>query len=216
MNLQRWRTLLSRLGLRQDDAARDALVAAYHEPHRHYHTADHINACLCFLDEAAGRMKNPEIVEIALWYHDAVFDPRAADNEERSAIWAESFLSAHGAAPDLSTQVYRLIMATRHAVADNAASDTAPSDAAPSDADRAWMIDIDLAVLGGDPVTYDRFENAIRQEYAWVDDAIFCEKRAALLRSFLDRPRLYATDYFFTRFEKSARLNLERALCALT
>lgn len=202
MQLQRWKNLLSRLEIRQNDDIWLALIAAYSEQHRSYHTAAHIQDCLNLLDWAAPQIASPDIIEIALWFHDAVYDPHAHDNEEQSAGWAESFLADHGASFALSRQVHALIMATRHTVL-------------PKKQDAIWMVDIDLSILGSEAEAYDGFEAAIRHEYNWVAEDIFRRKRASILRAFLERPRLYTTDTFHERFEKPARSNLERALNTL-
>ena len=199
MQLQRWKNLLSRLEIRQNDDIWLALVAAYSEQHRAYHTATHIQDCLSLLDWVSPQVASPDIIEIALWFHDAVYDPHAHDNEEQSAGWAESFLADHGAPFALSRQVHALIMATRHT-------------AKPVKEDANWMVDIDLSILGSKPEAYDGFETAIRHEYNWVEEDVFQQKRARILRSFLERPRLYSTDPFHERFEKAARSNLERTL----
>src|SRR6185436_5536891 len=87
-----------------------ALSARYAEPHRAYHTIDHIAHCLEELDEVRGLAADPVAVEMALWYHDAVYDPRAKDNESRSADLARRAGAALGLAPERGERVARLIL----------------------------------------------------------------------------------------------------------
>jgi predicted metal-dependent HD superfamily phosphohydrolase len=202
----RWRALWQRLGgLGTGDAYFAQLVQAYEQPWRAYHTTAHLANCLSEFDSVRALLASPDLVEAALWFHDAVYDPRASDNEAQSAAWAASVLAASGLDNASIERVSTLILATRHV-------------AEPSDADslyrpdRGYLADIDLAILGAPPPAFAEYEKQIRQEYAWVPLATFCLKRAQLLETFLDRPRLYATDYFHTRYAEQARRNLQASI----
>lgn len=183
-----------------EGSSRDALVClrdAYAEEHRVYHDARHISACLALLDDPAIRA-TPE-VEAAIWFHDAVYDTHANDNEERSAVLAEELL--RGVAKERVARIASYILATKHHDAE--------------DHGARLVLDIDLSILGTDPETYDRFETEIRREYAWVDEPLFAAGRAAVLRRFLDRPQIYATALFRERYEQQARENLTRRVATL-
>ena len=190
---------MSALGLGACRATFEALIAAYSEAHRHYHGAHHIAACLALLDEVRDLAERPAEVELALWFHDAVYKTRAFDNEARSADWAERFLAEAGAAPAAAARVRAHILATRHA-------------AEPAAGDTALTVDIDLSILGRPPADFDAFDRAIREEYAWVPGFLYRRKRAEVLQGFLDRPAIYVTPALFQRFEAPARENLQRAL----
>lgn len=202
MNFGRWQSLMSRLGMAEHREVFESLRAAYAEAHRFYHTVEHISSCLELLDGAAGLTGSPEEVELALWFHDAVYDPRAQDNEEKSAQWASEFLARAGAAEDRRARVHGHIMATEH-------------HAVPGDPDAALVVDIDLAILGSLPDAYQAFEANIRREYQWVPRPLYCRKRREVLNSFLARPRIYATDHFHDLRETAARRNLRAAIEAL-
>jgi len=180
-----------------------ALRAAHDEPHRAYHGARHVAACLHHLDRPEVRALATRIHEVdaAIWFHDAVYDTRASDNEARSAAMAEEALGRGGVDPAVVARIARLVLATR--------------DHASYDADSALVIDVDLSILGEAPEIYARFEEEIRQEYAWVDAPLYVAGRAAVLRRFLDRPAIYATSYFRERLDARARDNLRAALVAL-
>lgn len=202
-NIDRWNALWQRLGLTPPSSLWAALAARYAEPHRAYHTLDHLAFCFGDYDRVARQIQEPVALEFALWFHDAVYDTHRPNNELRSAEWALHALTEGGVAPDLSRRVYELILATRH-------------NTPPPDPDAAYLVDIDLAILGQPPVRFDEYDANIRQEYEWVPESEFCSKRAAILRSFLARERIYQTDPFFGRYEVQARQNLARAIGRLS
>ena len=180
----------------------ERLAAAYAEPHRHYHTAAHLAACLDELDGARDLATLPHEVEAALWFHDAVYDTKAADNEERSADWAGEFLGRAGAMREVRERVRDHIMATRHA-------------GEPALRDSMLVVDIDLSILGQPPAVYDEFEGNVREEYRWVPGPLYRRRRREILQSFLEREHVYALPRFRERYEAQARSNLGRAISAL-
>lgn len=184
------------------DADRRALEARWREPHRHYHTIQHLDECLALLDSVRGEAVRPEEVEAALWLHDAVYDPPAADNEERSAALAAELLAAGGVEGEVIARVRTMILATRH-------------DATPPPGDAALVCDIDLAILGADQARFDEYERQVRDEFAWVPDPIFRARRLEILRTLMARPQLFATPSLRARFEERARANLTRSIAQL-
>ncbi|MGL6291666.1 MAG: HD domain-containing protein [Silanimonas sp.] len=174
------------------------LVAAWSEPQRHYHTLQHLTECLAHVDAALALARAPGEVEIALWFHDVVYDPKAKDNERRSADWAARELAAAGVAPASVARVVALVMATCH-------------DAQPVDADQRLLVDIDLAILGTSPERFAEYDEQIRAEYAWVPGFVYRFKRRQVLRGFLERVPLFQTAHFRERLETPARLNLAAA-----
>ena len=178
-----------------DRLGRD-LLERWREPHRHYHTVEHLAAMLAIVGERPA-------VELAAWFHDAVYDPRAGDNEEASAALAERELGAAGAPPAHVAEVARLVRLT------------ATHDPAPGDRGGALLCDADLAILAADPARYDAYAAAVRQEYAHVPEDAFRAGRAAVLRRLLDRDALYLTVPERARWEAAARANVARELSAL-
>lgn len=199
MERHRWLRLMGRLGLPPNRDEYNRLVLAYTAVDRHYHSAAHIAHCLVELDAAAPHIPDPDPIELALWFHDAVYDSHSATNEADSAHWVADFLTDCQADPALTDEVVGLILSTRHQ----------PSELTEP---QQWMVDIDLSSLGAEPEQWAADDRAIRREYAWVPEAIFREKRAAILRAFLERSALYATDYFREKYEAQARLNLASAI----
>lgn len=202
MNLARWQRPWTALGARGNEALRAELLARHAEPHRAYHTGQHLAECLALFDEFRALAERPAEVEIALWFHDAVYDVHRHDNEAMSADWARTALRDAGAAPDVAGRVAALVLATRHSVA-------------PATADEQLLVDIDLAILGAAPARFAEYEAQIRVEYGFVPPAVFREKRGAILAGFLARPVLYGTAALRERLEPQARLNLQAAIAAL-
>ncbi len=180
-------------------AAFDELTARHSEPHRRYHTLQHLEECLARLDALAPPVEHRGEVELALWFHDAVHDTGAADNEARSAELAATHLRAAGLPAESIDRVRALILATRH-------------DAIPDDADARVVADVDLGILGEAPARFDEYERQVREEHSHVPDAVYGEERRKLLEGFLARPSVYATQPFRERFEARARENLRRAI----
>jgi len=195
-----WAELWRRLNARGDaDAVFAELAAHYAESHRAYHNLAHIADCLEQFAPAHALAGNAAAVELALWYHDVIYDPRARDNEERSAEVAVHAADKMGLAKDFAEAVRTLILATKkHDVS------LAP--------DAAVMVDVDLSILGRAPQRFDEYERQIRQEYAWVPDDTFAAGRAAVLESFLLRPAIYATEFFRSQYEHQARANMARSV----
>ena len=199
---ERWSVAWRLLGARPPEGLLAALIARYSEPHRFYHTLRHLDECFTALAPAAHLARHLGEVELALWFHDAVYDTRAADNEERSARSAEDALLAAGAGRDVASRVRGLVLSTKH-------------EALPDEGDARLLVDVDLSVLGAPEERFAEYERQVRQEYDWVPDAPFRRARARVLESFLQRSSIYGTDWFAERLEARARENLRRSRRAL-
>lgn len=194
-----WQETAARVGLTRPEAAIfQGLCRRYSEPGRAYHNLDHIAAMLETVSEFRSAVQDDVAVLLAVWFHDAVYDSRRGDNEEQSAALALSSLA--GAAPGLLPAVERLILATK------------THQAPPDDADCQLMLDADLVILGSRADDYDRYTQAIREEYAWVPEADYRAGRRRVLESFLSRECLYHTASLFEQYEQAARANLRREI----
>jgi predicted metal-dependent HD superfamily phosphohydrolase len=203
--LVRWQVLAADLTLapgHQGVARR--VMAAYGEPHRHYHTKAHLAAVLTVLDQLwSGGGSAPASSRAAAWFHDVVYDTHRDDNEEASARLAATELGNVGAASQTIRAIELLILATKtHRLAG-----VVPG--------AGELLDADLAILGAPADRYDLYADAIRQEYGHLDDESFRSGRAAVLATLLERPQLFFTEPGRRRFEAGARANLERELAAL-
>lgn len=175
----------------------------YGEPHRRYHTRAHLAAVLDLVDELAGHAEDPDAVRIAAWFHDAVYDPERADNEERSARLAARMLADTDLPEAVVARVVRLVELT---------ATHAPEE---DDRDGQVLCDADLAVLGAEPEQYAAYAAAVREEYAFVPDAFFRAGRAEVLNGLLALPRLFHTPAARERFEERARGNMRTELLLL-
>lgn len=196
----RWTRLWRRLGARGTGLSTfTGLVAAYAEPARAYHTAEHIRDCLSQFDLSSNTAQRADEVEAAIWFHDAVYLPAGSDNEDRSADLARTALAGSGVPPEVTGIIAGLILATRHLTV-------------PSEPDAALLCDIDLSIFGSPPGVFDEFERRIRREYAWVPESVYRSARSEILQGFLGRRFIYQTGYFRDRYEAPARANLQRVL----
>lgn len=181
----------------------DKLVEAYTAPDRFYHNLTHIEDCLFLLDQTRSLAIHPEEVALAIWFHDAIYDPRRNDNEERSAEWAETVIQQVGLPDEIAGRITRAILATRHNVE-------------VTDSDAQLMVDVDLSILGREQEVFWQYEENIRKEYAWVPDSLFKPKRVEVLSGFLERPNIYHHQEYRARFEDPARDNLRQAITRLS
>jgi predicted metal-dependent HD superfamily phosphohydrolase len=163
----------------------------------------HLEECCEQFGRARSLAVDPGAVQLALWFHDAIYDTRRPDNEQESAAWAVRVLTGVGAPTPLQDSVSGMILATKH-------------HATPDSPDAALTVDIDLSILGAPQPRFDEYEAQVRHEYSWVPEAAFRGARAKILREFLARSRIYSTDFFYDRFEVPARANLQRSLVRLS
>ncbi|TSD60758.1 N-methyl-D-aspartate receptor NMDAR2C subunit [Variovorax sp. KBS0712] len=184
-----------------DDVLRQQLQRRYGEPQRHYHTMQHLGECLAWFDREQALAEHPGEVALALWFHDAIYDVHAHDNEARSADWARQALQAAGASDASAERVHALVMATRH-------------DAVPEGRDAELLIDTDLSILGAERARFDEYERQVHAEYGFVPEEIRLPRRRAILQRFLDRPAIYATPRMHALLEARARENLQRSIAA--
>lgn len=180
---------------------RDVLLR-YSEPHRHYHTQQHLAECFEKVQDIISLAAHPAEVLVGLWFHDAIYDTQRHDNEQRSADWARSAARELGARAESAERIHELIMFTRHS-------------AEPTGVDAQVLVDADLSILGAQPARFQEYETQVRSEYAWVPEAVFRSTRARILKEFLGRPRLYCTACFRERYEDQARRNLQHSLESL-
>lgn len=187
----------------------DALLARLREPHRRYHTAVHVVWVLRHLHHlveaeahlTAGNQLDLAALRLAALYHDAVYDPRRADNEAVSARLAAHAATELGWPAERCEVVHQLVLAT--------------AGHSPADAAQALLVDADLAVLGAAPGDYTAYVNGVRAEYAHVDPESWRTGRTAVLQRFLAEPSVFTTETMRTEREARARANMTAELAAL-
>lgn len=195
-----WARVWEALGVR--DASRETyeeVLRYYGEPHRAYHNLQHLKECLQVRRYINAACQASAEVELALWFHDAIYDPLRSDNELRSAQWLDDVARDSGLDDETRRRLYDLVMVTRH-------------DGAPATADEAVLVDTDLAILGASFERFEEYDQQIRREYQFVPLPVYRQKRRQVLEGFLARGRIYTTAAYFDAFEQQARANLARAI----
>ncbi|GHA32562.1 hypothetical protein ACFFLZ_05165 [Photobacterium aphoticum] len=196
------------------------MVNHYQEAHRHYHTLDHVIACLDQLDALIDRSsdddsshyrKHDREMALALWFHDVIYDPRRQDNEAQSAdvavTWLQRLNEPDATLKAVKTYILSTAHTTQHAI-DTNALDTTAIDTQATHA----LLDIDLSILGAPPTQFQQYENAIRQEYHFVPDTQYQRGRLAVLEHFHAQPTLFRTPAYRTLYEQQAQSNLTFAI----
>lgn len=200
---QAWQWMWQGLGLAQPDhALMRTLLERYAQPHRKYHTRQHLDACLKHFEAVRDAATHPHEIELALWFHDAVYDIPGAANEAQSADWARDVLQAAGASSEVAARVHALVMATCH-------------NTQPQTPDQEILLDVDLAILGAPAALFDAYETQIRAEYASVPEETFRKGRRQILEAFLSRRPIFHTHYFSAHYEAQAHANLRRSVSRL-
>ncbi len=203
--LAAWQALASRVGL-DDPGIGDGreLLLRWQEPHRRYHDQRHLAAVLGHVDVLADETDDVDLVRLAAWFHDAIYERGGAtDNEEASAALAAAMLSEGGMPERATLEVARLVRLT------------AAHDADLADRNGCVLCDADLAVLGGTAAEYAGYAADVREEFAQIDDEAFRSGRIAVLQRLLDAQPLFRTDRFRAEREEAARHNLGTELALL-
>lgn len=182
------------------------LITLYSTPNRHYHNFEHVQHCLreahelCENVSLDGRQR--AMLEFAIWFHDAVYDPRQTDgvNETESSSLAHAYLSSFNDAlyRDMACPVGLMIQATAQHMDEHDLVQAGP-----------YFLDIDLSILGQKWETYEKYAKNIRKEYSWVDRADYVKGRVAVLENFLAAKQIYRTEYFRNKYEAIARRNIQ-------
>lgn len=183
------------------------IASRYNEPQRAYHSLQHIQQLFAQFEKIKQHLYEPNIIALALYYHDVIYDPTRLDNELKSAKYAVEALSKY-IDDEKRQHIYKLIMMTASHQIDELADSNKSSDA-------AYLLDMDLSILGAPWVEYEKYAQAVRQEYAHVSDIKYRAGRASVLNSLLAHPTLYITDYYYERLETKARINIKREITLL-
>ncbi|MGY6502376.1 MAG: HD domain-containing protein [Acidimicrobiales bacterium] len=199
---ERWRDLAARIGWTGDEATAVGtdLIDRYREPHRHYHDTVHLAAVLASLDELSAPVPPPVVVELAAWFHDAVYAGRPGDDETASAQLARGRLADSPLAePDVEAVAAMVESTARHM-----------DPTADHDSDTALLLDADLSILAAPVAQYETYVGGVRAEHADVDDERFRRGRLAVVEALLARDPLFLTPAGRSRLEPAARQNLRR------
>lgn len=199
--------MTSDISPKQIDRLWQDIVMRYGEPQRAYHTLNHIKQLLVQFENIKHHLAEPHIIALALYYHDAIYDPTRSDNELQSAELATDALSSY-LSPEQCQQIHALIMMTANHQIDVLIDSEKYNDA-------AYLLDMDLSILGAPWPTYRQYAKAIRQEYKHVADDDYRDGRTAVLQGLLVHPKLYLTDHYYNQLETQARANIKLELTSL-
>ena len=191
---QLWQRCLIDSAADESAAIHQQLIAFYSEPQRFYHTLTHIEHCLSLIDKISSELQSPEALELAIWYHDVIYEPGAIDNEQLSA---DLFMAnTDGNFDDtLRDTVYQHIMATVHDGAEIKHADT------------KYMLDIDLSSFGRPWAEFIQDSHNLRLELEdWPDD-VFYQRQKYFQDKLFGQPRFFKSDYFYDNYEAQARQN---------
>src|SRR5215472_15790591 len=196
-----WNALTSRYtdGESARDTAFKSIVRTYSAENRSYHNLSHVKALIHLYDEFKRDAGYAPIL-FAIWFHDIIYDTRRNDNEDISADFARDALGSLGVPSGIVCEVDLMIRATKHHSSEHLS------------ADGELFLDLDISILGASPELYHEYSDAIRREYDWVAWSIYRQARSGILRSFLQRQRIFFTDQINSRFGDQARTNLENEL----
>ena len=180
------------------------IAVRYNESQRAYHSLQHIQQLFTQFEQIKHHLNEPHIIALALFYHDVIYAPTRADNELKSAEYAVEALRPYFSAAQCQ-YIYALIMMTaNHKLAE--------CSNAQKNFDAAYLLDMDLSILGASWSEYEQYAQAVRQEYAHVSNIDYRVGRIAVLTELLAHPTLYLTDYYSTRLETQARQNIKREI----
>lgn len=168
--IAQWQKTWQQLGA-NDSAELYALICTrYAESHRSYHTLQHLSECFGHFEQIREYAEHPAEVELAIWFHDAIYDGTCKDNEVKSAEWALESVASYGLFEEIGERVYSLITATKH-------------DAMPMSRDAEVLVDVDLGILAAEPERFDEYERQIRIEYEWVPEPVYQRERGRFCKN---------------------------------
>lgn len=193
----------------------------YGELQRHYHTMSHIQDLLKLFETHSDKIKDCSTVLMAIYFHDIIYDPTRADNEEKSAEYFQQMLpllnqkNCGGSEPSNSvatfngTKIVDFILQTKAHAVDSSVGDGVDN------MDLKLFLDFDMAVLGtADIEDYLLYAKKIRREYIHVPLDVYCEKRGEFLKGMLQEhsPAIYSTPLFQASHEHHAHDNLRQEI----
>lgn len=183
------------------------IALRYQEAQRAYHTLDHIQQLINQFEQIKHFLHEPHIIALSIFYHDVIYEPTRSDNELQSANHAVTKLS-HYLDNGQCQRIYALIMMTATHQIEIWAEDNKDSDA-------AFLLDMDLSVLGASWPEYEQYMQAVRQEYRHIASAEYRGGRTAVLEELLAHQQLYLTEHYHEQLEKQACDNINREISLL-
>src|SRR5260221_2295298 len=185
------------------EEAFQVLQEQYSEKSRFYHNFSHVKTLLKLFESFDNKIQDPKAIKFSIWFHDVIYDTRRNDNESESARLAYEMLRKLNVNTETIELVKDLILATKDHNGKNLSYDA------------KLFLDMDLAILGMSEEIYKEYSQAIRQEYAWVSESMYRKGRKKVLKSFMERERIYFTDEMKARYDEQARKNINSEIKSL-
>lgn len=171
----------------------------YSSKKRHYHTLQHLDILLAQLTDVKGEIQNWNTILFTLYYHDIVYNSLKSDNEEKSAELAEKRMKQISVSIDTIELCKNQILATK-------------SHIKSTDSDTNYFTDADLSVLGQNWETYSMYYKNVRKEYSIYPDFVYNPGRKKVLNHFLSMDKIFKTDFFYKKFERQAKQNIQKEI----
>src|SRR5258708_27992883 len=164
------------------------VVKAYSAPGRHYHDMNHLYGVVSMWNDHKHLLKDADAIFFAAIYHDIIYNPKRADNEEKSKdFFIDKLISCATLGSEMLVKAARAILATKH----NEESKQYWYD----DKDIQYLLDFDLEILGTrHESTYEWYRKGVRKEYSTYPLKVYKAGRKAVLESFLKRKQIYLTE----------------------
>ncbi len=195
--LERWKLLAQKLHIPSSKCLEiyQLIQEKYGEKHRKYHNLSHIYSMLLLAEQEHKQFVAPDLLALAIWFHDIIYNAKRKDNEQKSADFARKLLVDYYPTEKLDLLEKMIVSTKKHVpLADFS--------------DIHWLLDFDLAVLAADRPIYEQYTLAIRQEYKIFPNLIYKPGRRKVLTHFLNMDAIYYTDSFRSNYETLARENL--------
>ena len=174
----------------------------YTNKKRFYHNLSHLDNLYLELLNVKNEIEDWDTLLFTLFYHDIIYKATSKENEEKSAELAKLRLNEIGFDEVKVEKCFEQILATKlHESSLNK--------------DTNIFIDADLSILGQDWDLYSQYYKNVRKEYSVYPDFLYNPGQKKVLEHFITMPRIFKTDLFFERFEKKAKINLEKELLVL-
>lgn len=180
-----------------------SLIEHHHqEKHRYYHTLQHLESMFYYLNKFENNIQDKSKLVLSILFHDIIYDVKANDNELKSALFAENFLTTNKFGKRLTQNCKSVILASaNHKTQTNL--------------DTNFFLDFDLNILGQSWDKYELYTQQIRQEYIVFPDEMYIPGRIKVLKHFTTFDSIYKTTPFLENFEKQAQINLKKELIHL-
>ena len=204
----------------------------YTETHRFYHDVSHINnmCSLLMMSDVRDDIKRNTALQLAILFHDVIYDPKSSENEENSVRFMFSLIDLLGMSgigtggdicdPEVLEQAAFMILSTKkHVLTKDEDAEGIYDDYPDLKELTSIFLDLDLSVFNPDRYesgyVMDDYEDRIRKEYRFVPDEEYYPARIKILQSFANREKIYFSDIFGSEANNNAKASLKYLIIRL-